>query len=143
MAAVMGDVERLARLEDAIDHLRVHAAGAAVLVEGRKDVRALERLGVGGKHLTVHRGRTLEHRIDGIVERAQAEGWRRLILLVDWDRTGGRLMERLRQGLEARLPLDTDCRRRVATASHTRCIEDVPDDLAALRARVGARERMW
>lgn len=139
----MGDAERLARLEDAIDRLRVHAAGAAVLVEGRKDVRALERLGVGGRHLTVHRGRSIEHRIDGIVERAQEERWPRLVLLVDWDRTGGKLMGRLRQGLEARLPLDTDCRRRVALASHTRCIEDVPDDLAGLRARVGARERTW
>ena len=131
--------QRLRALEDALLHLREHASGAGVIVEGIRDKEALEQLGIGGVHVAVHRGRALETRIDEIAARSQAEGWRRVIVLMDWDRTGGRLAERLRQGLAARVPLDLDCRRRLAAAARARCVQEVPADLAALRARADPR----
>lgn len=115
-------------------HLREAAVGNAVIVEGRHDLQALDDLGIGGHHLVIHRGRALEVRIDELVWQAREHGWT-MILLTDWDRTGGRLAERIEQGLAGRVPLDTECRRRVASASHTRCFQDVPADLAALRRR--------
>lgn len=124
-------------MEEVLERLRRAAAGAAVIVEGRKDDAALEVLGIGGTHILIHKGRPLEARIDEIVARAQDEGWPRVVLLTDWDRTGGRLAARLRQGLQARVPLDTELRRRLARASHAKCVEHIPGDLAALRALVG------
>ncbi len=130
----MNPAERLVELESALDALRRAAAGAAVIVEGRKDVLALEALGVGGVHLLIHTGKTLEARSDEIAADHAGVGWPRVVLLTDWDRTGGRLADRLQKALSARVPLDLECRRRLARASHASCVEEVPADLAALRA---------
>lgn len=129
--------KRLEELEEALLHLRQQAEGAAVVVEGRKDAEALEALGIPGAHVKLHRGATIEDRIDAIAHQARQSSWSRVVLLVDWDRTGGRLAERLAQGLAPRVDLDLECRRRLAVASHTKCVEDIPADLAALRRRVG------
>lgn len=126
--------QRLEALEDAIARLRMAAAGSLVVVEGRKDVAALDALGVGGEALTVHRGKTLEVLADDIVRQA---GPRTVILLVDWDRTGGRLFRRLHDALAGRVTLDVDLRRRIARASYEKCLEDVPGELAALRRKAG------
>lgn len=135
----MNPVDRLAELEHVLDGLRQDAAGAAIILEGRNDALALEALGVGGTHLLIHIGRPLEARIDDIAQAFEANTWPRLILLTDWDRTGGRLAGRLEHGLAARVTLDLEWRRRLARASHAHCVEDVPGDLASLRAGVKGR----
>ncbi len=129
----MNSAERLAHLEVALERLRRTAEGAAVLVEGRRDVAALEALGVGGTHITLHRGIAIEALIDELARRTEEEGWPRLVLLLDWDRTGGRLMKRLRDGLMGRIGLDVECRRRLARAVHCKCVEDIPAEVATLR----------
>ncbi len=132
----MNATERLEALEDALHRLRMAAVGAAIIVEGRNDVAALESLGVGGTHLVINTGHSLEARMDAIAEEALEAAWPRVILLTDWDRTGGRLAGRLQRGLAARVPLDIDLRKRLARASHAPAVEEVPGDLAALRASV-------
>ncbi len=131
------DERRLADLEAVLVRLRRDAEGAVLVVEGPKDAHALHVLGVGGDTRTLNRGLSLEVWMDRLVEEAETAGWARAILLTDWDRTGGRLFRRLHDGLKARLPADGDHRRRIARASHARCLEAVPADLAGLRRRVG------
>ncbi len=131
--------DRLHALEALLGDLREAAAGAAVLVEGRRDVLALEALGIGGAHIVVHGGRTLETSVDRIAEDAAAHGWRHLLLLTDWDRTGGRLARRFHDGLASRVPVDLAFRRRLSQVCHCRCIEEVPSELASLRRRFGGR----
>lgn len=133
----MNDADRLERLDNALLRLREAARGAAVLVEGLRDRAALEALGVGGVHIAVNRGRSLEVFVDQTVEQAQRDGWARIVVLMDWDRTGLRLQRRLESALAGRVPLETDAWRRVREASHAKCMEDVPADLAGLRRRVG------
>lgn len=123
-------------MEEALDHLRRTAAGNLVIVEGRKDVAALEVLGVGGEHVLVHQGRTLQAVGDGLAETAADKT---VVLLLDWDRTGGRLCRRLLDALAGRATVDVDCRRRLAKASHERCMEHIPAELAALRGAVRGR----
>lgn len=125
--------ERLEELEEAVRRLREAAAGNMVVVEGPRDMDALEALGVGGQHIRVNQGIPLEALVDRV---AQQHDGRQVILLPDWDRTGGRLFRRLRDGLEARVPLETECRRRLAKWSHEKCVEHLPSELAALRAKV-------
>lgn len=127
---------RLAELEAALLELRQQAAGNAVVVEGPHDLAALEELGVGGEHIMFHRGVSVEVFIDQLAERARQAPWQKILLLLDWDRTGGRIFRRLHQGLKARFPVDAQCRRALARASHVKCVEHVPSDLAALRRRV-------
>jgi 5S rRNA maturation endonuclease (ribonuclease M5) len=120
--------DRLERLENALDRLRQDAEGAVLVAEGARDLAALANLGIGGEHFAVHTGETLE----AVIERLAH--FPRVILLVDWDRTGGRLVRRLSEGLQHRVRLDTESRRRLASICHCRSLEDVPAELSALRA---------
>lgn len=127
--------ERLERLEDAVDRLRETAEAGTVVVEGIRDKAALEWLGIGGHHVTIHHGQPLERVIEELCGCPTP-----VVLLMDWDRTGGQLQERLVRGLRARVQIDEQGRRRLASACQTRALEEVPSELEALRrAAVAAR----
>lgn len=125
------DEERLADLEDAIDRLRELAEAGTVVVEGSRDLAALDWLGIGGFHMTLHRGKPMAAVVEELVQCPPP-----VVLLVDWDRAGGRLAQRLAEGLRARVQLDLDCRRRLAAACHSRTLEAVPGELGSLRRAV-------
>ena len=125
------DEQRLDEMEDAIDRLRELAESGTVVVEGSRDLAALDWLGIGGLHVTLHRGKAL-----GVVVEELVQCPPPIILLVDWDRTGGRLLQRLAEGLQARVQVDVACRRRLAAACHSRTLEAVPGELGALRRAV-------
>lgn len=131
-----GDEERLLRLEDAVDRLREAAESGTVVVEGARDLSALDWLGVGGHHVTVHRGKHLHELVEELAACPTP-----IVLLVDWDRTGGRLMQRLGEGLLGRVQVDTECRRRVAGAARCRTLEELPSELTALRRAVHGTPR--
>ncbi len=120
--------ERLMALEKAVERLREEAEGGTVVVEGARDLAALERLGIGGRHVAVHHGRPLPEVLENLAAASPP-----VILLLDWDRTGGHLFGRLHEGLRSRVRVDAECRRRLATATHCRSLEEVPAELAALR----------
>lgn len=125
------DEERLRRLEDAIDRLREAAEAGTVVVEGSRDLSALDWLGVGGHHVPVHRGRPLGEVAEGLAACPQP-----VVLLVDWDRTGGRLVHALADLLRGRVQVDEECRRRIAAACRCRTLEELPAELQALRRAV-------
>jgi 5S rRNA maturation endonuclease (ribonuclease M5) len=81
-----------------------------IVVEGERDRRALARLGIDGRVVVLHRGRSLGGVAHSLTREAE-----RVILLTDWDAEGGRLAQRLREFLEAtKVDLDLDFRRRLA-----------------------------
>jgi 5S rRNA maturation endonuclease (ribonuclease M5) len=123
--------DRLEALEAAVDRLRETAEYGTVVVEGAHDVRALEWLGIGGLHVKVNQGRPLSAVLDDLAQSPAP-----VVLLVDWDRKGGQLLGRIEENLRARIQLDTQCRRRIAAATRTRCLEEVPAELTALRGAV-------
>ncbi len=125
--------DRLEHLERALLHLREAAQGGCVVVEGRKDVAALQGLGIGGIHRIINRGQPLQTTIDALVEEGVAAGWSRIVLLLDWDRTGGRLLRTLHDGLAGRVPVDIERRKELARVCHCKCVEDVPAEILALR----------
>lgn len=134
--------ERLQELEAAIDFLRVTCEGdVGVVVEGRRDVEALRKLGVGGTPWTVNVPGTVEDLVDRLAEEAHAKGWRVVVILTDWDRTGGRLAHRLHDGLVGRVPVDMEARRRLASVAHARCVEHIPGELGGLRGQVAPKDR--
>lgn len=85
-------------------------SGTVIVVEGERDLRSLRRLGVPGRIVTVHRGRSLSGTAHDLVGSA-----RRVIVLTDWDSEGGHLARRLKEFLESDRPsLDLEYRRRLA-----------------------------
>jgi len=86
-----------------------------VLVEGAKDVTALRALGFSGVIETVNRGwdrsRLVAYLYDTYATRNTVDSGPSLILLMDWDRTGGRLQTTLRDRLMALdVPVDEELR---------------------------------
>ena len=79
--------------------------GCPVVVEGINDVKALRELGFTGDIEKVNRGWGMPKLVTYLYEkygiRNEVDGGGSIILLMDWDRTGGRLQKLLRERLES------------------------------------------
>ena len=111
-------------LEEGIE---VNAEGKVILVEGKRDEVALRKLGFTGPIEKLNRGWSVDRVVVYIVEEYGS-----CIVLMDWDRTGGRLQKRL---MDSMTSLDTkpcdELRRALAKAMKpgTLCVEDLPSFL--------------
>lgn len=90
-------------------------SGCPVVVEGLKDEQALRALGFSGAIEKVNRGwdrsRLVAYLHESYCAAPPPDGGPALILLMDWDRTGGRLQTSLRDRLMAfDDPIDEDLR---------------------------------
>lgn len=76
-----------------------------ILVEGKKDRIALESLGFTGKIEILNRGWSIERVVTYLFEtygtRNQIDGGAAISVLMDWDRTGGRLQRKIVELLES------------------------------------------
>ncbi len=88
-------------------NLPVECGGPAcpVLVEGKKDVRALKRLGFIGPIECLNRGWPRERVVTYLYENYglvnPVDGGPAIIMLMDWDRTGGRIQREMSTRLRA------------------------------------------
>lgn len=92
----MDDAERLEAIEEALDRLRMLSSDHVILVEGSKDVSALEAVGVTGDMYCVQSG--------GGPVRAAEYAWRRkrpAVIMTDWDGRGGNLAGTLADNLDS------------------------------------------
>jgi 5S rRNA maturation endonuclease (ribonuclease M5) len=88
------DGERSRELARLLRELARLSETVPIVVEGRRDVQALRRLGVPGRILTLHRGK-------GLYEVAlELDLEEQVVLLLDWDARGERLLRSLTQHLE-------------------------------------------
>lgn len=127
--------DRLLQLEDLLEELRRANANTPILVEGSNDRDALEALGCSGRILLVHDGEPLIATADRL-----ARDNDELILLLDWDRTGGAIHHRVKDVLETHaVDVDVHFRDELArlARSEAKTIEEMPSVLRRLRERVG------
>jgi len=117
-----------ARLHGLLHELRLLNEELPVIVEGRRDVDALRRLGLKGAILTLHCGRTVAAFAEQLSRRFPA-----VVLLLDWDRRGRQLHTQLTRLLETdweeyhylRQELITLCKSTISS------VEELPALLAA------------
>ena len=111
-------------LEESIEE---NAQGKVILVEGKRDKAALRLLGFTGPIEQLNRGWNIDRVVVYIVEKYGS-----CIVLMDWDRTGGRLQKRL---MDSMTSLDVkpseELRRALSKAMKpdTMCVEDLPSFL--------------
>lgn len=104
-----------------------NADGTVILVEGKRDEAALRVLGFTGPIEKLNRGWTVDRVVVYI-----AETYGGCIVLMDWDRTGGRLQRRL---MDSMISLDIkpsdEFRKAISKAMKpdTMCVEDLPSFL--------------
>ena len=116
----MNDAERFEALEEILDLLQEMSGTYIALIEGNKDRRALDNLGLSSLQ-------TIEVQREGGPLRAAemvSEMKRPAIILTDWDDRGNRIEHELRTQLDALcVKYDTDIRLRLRDL----CIKDIKD----------------
>ena len=110
-------IEELANLEN-----------IPIIVEGKKDERALRELGITGPVVMVNDGLSI---IDTCTKLSRE--YKKAVILTDWDRKGGQLTRQLMEGLEANdMHYDNDIRATISRISK-KDIKDVESLPAFLR----------
>ena len=116
----MNDSERFEALEGILDELQDMTATHIALIEGNKDRRALDNLGL-------QELKTIEVQREGGPLRAAemvSETKMKAIILTDWDDRGNRLEQDLKKQLDALcVGYDTEIRARLRDI----CIKDIKD----------------
>lgn len=116
----MNDAERFEALEEILDLLQEMSETHIALIEGNKDRRALDNLGLCDL-------RTIEvQREGGPLKAAEtvSEMKKSAIILTDWDDRGNRIEQDLRRQLDALcVKYDTEIRLRLRDI----CIKDIKD----------------
>lgn len=108
---------------------------APVLVEGRKDERALTRLGIDVETVRVSgNGRSLAETAERVSRR-----YEEAILLTDWDSEGNALKSKLKPLLESHgvVPRTTHRKRlRDLTAKEIHDVESLPQQRTSMRSEI-------
>jgi 5S rRNA maturation endonuclease (ribonuclease M5) len=132
--------DRLEKLLQTIAKLAEESAkNKPVVVEGKKDARALQELGVNGTVLTVKTGG--KSFLEAIAE-IEALGAKEVILLLDFDRRGVEGTRRLQRELE-RVKIKADVRFwrevRALVGHEVQCIESLPSYLVTAQQKTTAQ----
>ncbi|MBF0557732.1 MAG: hypothetical protein HQL08_03015 [Nitrospirae bacterium] len=88
------DLERAERLRLVFQSLYEVNKRIPVIVEGKKDVAALRKIGLVGEIITLHRGHGIYEFCEDIAER-----FNRVVLLMDWDNKGEALYKTVSSNL--------------------------------------------
>lgn len=127
----MDPKQALEELEEALSDLREENETTPIIVEGEKDIAALRTLEVTGEIIPFNKGKSVSDFCDAIIQKH-----RKIILLTDWDRRGGRLCLQLKKNLENRIEIDVSYRGVFAKRCPCRTVEGMPSWLATLRKKV-------
>ncbi|MFZ0831113.1 MAG: toprim domain-containing protein [Thermoplasmata archaeon] len=92
--------------------LHANDPSTVVVVEGARDRRSLQRLGITGRVVLLHSGRGLSQ-----LTRSLSDSGHRIVVLTDWDREGGHLAHQLTELLAAEgIQVDAEFRRKLSRA---------------------------
>jgi 5S rRNA maturation endonuclease (ribonuclease M5) len=128
--------ERLEEVESLIKDLVRLSDTIPVIVEGKKDEKALRELGVKGEIVRLNKGDSIFSTCERL-----SKDHKKVILMTDWDRKGGHLGKLLKDGLEANgVRYDEDIRARLAllTKKDIKDVESLAKQLERLRREAGA-----
>ena len=88
--------EKLEGTRDTLQQIKNKNKDVPVIVEGKKDLKALRRLGLEGKIIKIKTNNTIFH----IIENMRGK-YEEVIILTDWDNTGSRLYHKIKRACKA------------------------------------------
>ena len=121
----------LQKLEEGLENLDRLNNTVPIIVEGEKDIIALNALGINGKIIPLNSGISISNLCDTIAKR-----WKEIIILTDWDRQGGRLCKRLIDNLKGRTHCNTDFRKIFAKNACVKDMEGLPKYIKTLKQKI-------
>jgi 5S rRNA maturation endonuclease (ribonuclease M5) len=89
------DLERAERIREVMEMLDEANKKYPVIVEGKKDARALRDLEITGDIITFHRGKSLYEFCEDI-----ADSFTNVVVLMDWDTQGETLQKSITENLK-------------------------------------------
>ena len=132
----VSDAERAVRLRKIFEDLQELNKGVPVIVEGKKDASALRTLGLVGDILILHNGQNIYNFCDDTARR-----YRRVVLLVDWDKKGEDLNKMLAYNLKGHWE-DFSHYREILKILCQKEIKDI-EGIPALLRRLEGNETPW
>jgi 5S rRNA maturation endonuclease (ribonuclease M5) len=124
--------ERLELLEKALEELGELSTDVPIVVEGARDIAALKRLGVAKNVLALNTGKSVFAFCEDLSRRSS-----KAIILTDWDRRGGQLARRLKEGFESNdVKVNDRIRTQIVVLSkkEVKDIESLPTFIERLRS---------
>ncbi len=122
--------EKLEGTERVLETIKEKNRKVPVIVEGKKDVAALRKLGIEGRIIKIKTSKTVFRIIEGL-----REEYDEVIILTDWDRTGTRLYHRVKRACKANtLAFNRKIRKRLIkyTKKDIKDVESLPPFLNRL-----------
>jgi 5S rRNA maturation endonuclease (ribonuclease M5) len=104
--------DRLQILLRALQCLKEINLSVPIVVEGKRDLRALRLLGFKGEIILLHRGKPIYEFSESLLRKASS-----FVLLLDWDQRGEKLYQRLTTLLEGHHEEFAHLRDQIITAS--------------------------
>jgi 5S rRNA maturation endonuclease (ribonuclease M5) len=115
-----------------VDELNEHVDDILIVVEGKKDIAALTNIGVTANMVHMNKGMSILTFLEKLSSNARPfediGHFKILVIMTDWDRTGGRLASKLKEGCKnLGIHCDLDRRRELAqlTGKWIRDVESV------------------
>lgn len=121
----------LEEIEKALNDLKEENKIVPIIVEGEKDIEALNKIGIIGKIISVNTGFSIIDFCDKI-----AEKYKDVIILTDWDRKGGYLCHTIMKNLQGRVNCNTSYREILSKNSVTKTVEGLPSWIYTLKERI-------
>jgi len=115
-------------IEAIIDASERNESGIPILVEGRRDRDMLVRLGFKGIIELLNRGKPVDEVVIFLIEKYSTQ----VEILMDWDRTGGRLQRKIMDAFSSldRPAIDElHSTLRKVLKPDTRCVESIPNEI--------------
>jgi dTMP kinase len=131
--------ERLEQLEKVLDEMRRLSERTPIIVEGKRDVDALRRLGIVRNVSAMNKGESVIVFCENL-----ARKFREAAIMTDWDRRGGQLGRKLKTALEANgVKVNADLRTQIVILSkkEIKDIEGLPAFIDRLRTNSSGRIR--
>lgn len=113
-----------------LEEIKKEGKNIPILVEGEKDKKALRKLGIRRKIITLNKGISLTDFCDKL-----AKKYRRIIIITDWDRKGGFLRHKIQKNLEGRVKCNTKYREVFAKNTMTKTVEGLPSWFKTLSSK--------
>jgi len=104
--------QRLQILLTAIETLKEINLSVPIIVEGKRDLRALRSLGFKGEVWILHRGKPIYEFCEAVLKKASS-----FVLLLDWDPKGQALYKRVSTLLEGHFEQYSSLREQIISAS--------------------------
>jgi len=133
--------EELEGIRKIIKRIKKEDKDIPIIVEGRKDMKALKSLGIERKIIRIKRGK----RIFTIIERLRKKH-DKVIILTDWDSSGGKLCYKIRKACESNaIKYDVEYRKQMIKflKKEVKDVESIPTFIKRAEKTLSERSRKF